>query len=31
MKLVQKLDYNAKVSKLENELPCIGGLVTTSA
>ena len=30
-KLVKKLDYNAKTSELENKIPGISGLVTTSA
>ena len=29
-KVVKKSDYNAKVSELENEIPSISGLVTTS-
>ena len=30
-KLVKKSDYNAKISELENKIPSISGLVTTSA
>ena len=30
-RLVKKSDYNAKISELENKIPSISGLVTTSA
>ena len=29
-RLVKKSDYNAKISELENKIPSISGLITTS-
>ena len=29
--LVEKADYNSKISEIENKIPCISGLATTSA
>ena len=30
-KLVEKLDYNAKITEIESKVPIISGLATTSA
>ena len=30
-RLVKKTDYNAKITELENKIPSISGLATTSA